>query len=214
MSNKLIKRPPAQSLVPSGDEWSTYKEIASIWSQAPGMLPAHLNTPEKVLATMLAARDLGLKTTAAFKGLYVTNGKIQMDGWAALALVQAKLKGFDYEIIKNDNEEAEIKGRRSPQHSWATGYFSIKLAAQAGLTDKDVWRKHTADMIFSKALLRMLRRVASDVLMGLVYDEEEMELIGSPSPVQVDKQAVEENVIDVPEILSNFEEEAHEPIKE
>jgi hypothetical protein len=216
VSSELVKRAP-QSLVPVGEEWAACKEIAEIWV-ASGMLPSHIKTPAQALATMLAARDFGIKHTAAFKGLWIMNGKVQMEAQVMLGLVIGRLPTFEYRIIEQTDAGCILEGRRDSSKPWLRASFNAKDALRAGLLDRNpTYKTYPVDMYFSKAAERLCRRVAPDILLGICYDKEEMEVIGTPSPagsVQIDKEdiadisATHEEIVDA-EIVS-----PNEPIKE
>ena len=218
MSQELVKRAP-QSLVPVGEEWKAYLQIAKVWVDS-GMLPAHVKTPQQALAIMLAARDLGLKHTAAFKGLFLTNGKIQMEFQTMLALALSKLPDMEFQVVERTNAGCTVRGRRRPNQEWQEARFDAKDALAADLLGKDTWKKYAPDMYYSKAGTRLLRMIAADVLMGLAYDQDEMEEIGKVSPagsVDISK----EDVIDISgseeikdaEIVSHNSNESNEEAK-
>lgn len=168
------------------------QQWATIWVES-GMLPAHIKTPAQALAIMFAARDLGLKPTAALKGLYVTNGKVGMEFQTMNALAQARLPGYELQVLERSKDVCKLRGRRSSNHSWTEISFTISEAAQAGLTTKDVWMKYPADMLYAKAGERLLRAIASDVLLGVAYDGDEMqEITKQPAPPTLsDPQTIE-----------------------
>lgn len=194
MSQELVKRAP-QSLVPVGDEWKAYLQIADVWVQS-GMLPSHVKTAQQALAIMLAARDLGLKHTAAFKGLFLTNGKIQMEFQTMLALALSKLPELEFQVVDRTNAGCTVRGRRKSSQEWQTAKFDAKDALAADLLGKDTWKKYAPDMYYAKAGTRLLRMIAADVMMGLCYDQDEMEEIGKVSPAG-SATIAQEDVIDI-----------------
>ena len=194
MSSELVKRAP-QSLVPVGEEWKAYLQIADVWV-ASGMLPTHVKTPQQALAIMLAARDLGLKHTAAFKGLFLTNGKIQMEFQTMLALALSKIPTMEFKVIERTNAGCVVAGRRRPDQDWQQARFDAKDALVADLLGKETWKKYAADMYYAKAGTRLLRIIAADVMMGLAYDQDEMEEIGKVSPAG-SVEIAKEDVIDL-----------------
>lgn len=194
MSEQLVKR-VSQSLVPVGEEWKAYLQIADVWV-ASGMLPTHVKTPQQALAIMLAARDLGLKHTAAFKGLFLTNGKIQMEFQTMLALALSKLPEMEFQVMERTNAGCAVRGRRNPRQEWQQARFDAKDALAADLLGKETWKKYAPDMYYAKAGTRLLRIMAADVLMGLAYDQDEMEEIGKTSPAG-SVTIAQEDVIDI-----------------
>jgi hypothetical protein len=159
-----------------GEELEAMQMWASVWI-ASGMLPAHLVKPEQVLAVMFAARDLGLKPTAALKGLYVVKGKVGMEFQTMNGLCQARLPEYELQVVERTASICKLRARRSRSHEFTEMSFTIQDAAQAGLTTGDVWKKYPADMLYAKCGERLLRAIASDVLLGISYDGEEMAII-------------------------------------
>lgn len=176
------RRAEAGSLVPMGEELAAMQQWADIWV-ASGMLPNHIVNASQALAIMFAARDLGLKPTAALKGLYVVKGKVGMEFQTMNGLCQAKLPEYELQVVERSNKACQLRARRSRAHEFTEMRFTIEDAAQAGLTTGDVWKKYTADMLYAKCGERLLRAIASDILLGIAYDGEEMQVItGTPQP--------------------------------
>jgi hypothetical protein len=131
------------------------------------------------------------------------NGKVAMEFQTMNALVQAKLPGYELQVMERSKDVCRLRGRRHSGHEWTEIAFTITEAAAANLTTGDVWKKYPADMLFAKAGERLLRVIASDVLLGIAYDSEEMVVItGKEQPTLNVTEQSDAMIIDA----TNFEE--------
>lgn len=82
-------------------------------------------------------------------------------------------QGGKVDFIQMDNEGCIGK--------WSFGQFSqveigftIQEAEKIGLTKKDTWKSYPSDMLFARAVMRSLRRIAPHIVAG-VYEQDEIE---------------------------------------
>jgi hypothetical protein len=200
-NGKLVKR-EVESLVPHGSEWLAMREQADVMVKS-GFLPAHLKTPEQVIAVMLAGRDLKIPPSTAIRNLFVVQGRVSMSADLMLALAYSRIPGFKFGVTRSTPEVAEVWSMR-PGSDKVNTVFTIKEAGAAGLTDKDIWRKYTAQMLLARAKAGNLRITAADALAG-VYTPGELggEEILTTTEVQPKVVMRDETIIDV---TDNFEE--------
>ncbi len=175
-------------------------------------------------AQIMTGLELGVPPMQAMSNIAIINGRPQVWGELAVALVLAK--GFEF--------DSGVSGEGDKREGWATvtrpggtkrkATFSVSQAKQAGLWDvrKEVpdawnngklkpndspWYKYPDDMLAWKATARALKRAASDVLKGVTL-REDMEH-PSNEPIDITPQAVPMNIPDIPETpVSSNETEA------
>lgn len=75
-------------------------------------------------------------------------------------------------LIRRDDPDYEHKA------TWTMG-----RATAAGLAGKGAWRQYPQSMLMNRAITEAVRMAASDVLLGVVYDPEE--LGSEPEPAEV-----------------------------
>lgn len=148
------------------------------------LAPRGLDTQAKVVVAVQLGAELGLAPMQALRCVYVTDGGTTgLRGDAALALVQRSGK---MELLKErwsgeegmDAWACSIWSRRvgGQEYSWS---YSVADAKKAGLWGRQSaqgrpmpWTLHPKDMLYYRALGRVLRRLYSDVLHGLHLVEE------------------------------------------
>jgi hypothetical protein len=117
------------------------------------------------------------------------------------------LPGFQIGVDESTDKVAKVWSQRQGGPKVETT-FTITEAAQAGLTDKDTWRKSTRQMLLHRAMTDNLRITAADALIGATYSVEELQDAGfesskKPAPIIDATYTVDESgLIDA----TNFEE--------
>lgn len=124
------------------------------------------DTPETILIKLQAGAELGFPPMRALSALVVVNGRLTLEGAAALALIRAK--GFAAEVFadgEGDNRRGVFKSKREGVDIEVS--FSLADAKRAGLASKDTYKSYQDDMLIWKAVSRGAKRYFSDVLLGL-----------------------------------------------
>ncbi len=137
------------------------------------------DSPEKVLASFLTGREIGLGPMSSTRHVTIIDGTPNVSAEAKLALIRRaghKVTG------SADNQHAEILGVRSDTGDRLTVTYTIEDALQAGsiqsiTEDRRVvarskqnrpmpWEQHTARMLWHAAIRELATRLFSDVTMG------------------------------------------------
>lgn len=162
--------------------WNTY--VAICQSIAQSGKAGKLRTPEQVLAVAIQGSELGLAPMTSVNWIDPIEGRLSIKAACAQALVLRDLPGSRFEIEEGD-DYCEVR-LSVPDRPVYTARFTVKMAETAGLVKPDSnWKKYQDDMLFSKAVLRAVRRVAPDVLCGM-YSPEELGEVQSSEPVTID----------------------------
>jgi hypothetical protein len=126
-----------------------------------------------ILACILYGRELGLGPMASLEGIHMIDGRPSLA--AATKLKRAREAGHSVEGESTD-ERATVKGVRADNGDTITVTFTIEDARRANLLSKDNWKKYPADMLWSRAISRLCRRLFDDVPGVLMADPDEAEL--------------------------------------
>jgi len=127
---------------------------------------------EKIFMVLMAAYDLGIKPTIALNGgIWNIQGKIEIS--ARLMTSMIRRAGHSLSIKQCDATACIIKGKRADNGDEAEASFTMDDAIKAGLASRDVWKKYTEDMLYSRAISRLGRRLFPDVI-GTAYVEGEI----------------------------------------
>lgn len=200
MNDKAIALAQPLSMTMS---WTELKEYAEIVARS-GLVPKHLATAEKLLATMVVARDLHLPASVVLRGmLYVVNGAVSCNSQLMMALLlrsgQVKIrisKGHDA-----DGPWVEVTMSRPSVGLEYTARWDEKRVKEshANLSpsgqEKAAWRFYRQTMIIWRAVAEAARVVAPDIIGGLYLPDE----LGVPTAVEGDNAILDldTEIIDV-----------------
>lgn len=141
---------------------------------ASGLMPAGLNTPEKVLVALQICHELGLPPMTSVGNIAVINGTPSLFGNLPLALVQksGKLKNFRESFIEKDDQVigATCMVQRNFQEE-ITRVFTLEDAKVAGLLGKGPWKQYPKRMLQFRARTWALKDAFPDILAGIGIEE-------------------------------------------
>jgi len=131
---------------------------------------AFRNKPGDILAAIQYGYEVGFTPMQALQSIYVTNGKPNLYGDAALALVMAS--GYLEAHDESDDGQMATCTVTRRGHKPHTTTFSVDDARRAGLANKDPWVKYPKRMRRYRALAAALKDKFPDVTKGLITAEE------------------------------------------
>lgn len=129
-------------------------------------------TPQAVMSTILAGRELGLPAMASLRSFHVVEGKPTMAADAMRALVLKSGKAEYFRCTERTAERATFVTKRKCEAEMSLSY-TIDEARTAGLVKTGGgWTKNPADMLVARASSKLCRLVYPDVTAGLYSPEE------------------------------------------
>ncbi len=174
------------------------KELAQIFIRS-GLIPAQLNTPEKVLVCLFKSQELGLPPLEGLSGMAVISGKTTLQGNLLLALINRSNKAKKIVIEENESYCTVTMSRRDYEFEYSFT-FSLDDAKKAGLLDKQIWKQYPKTMLKWRAVSGCARVVFSDVIGGLYTPEE----IISISDNEVNAKVDDEGNVEVIETSASY----------
>ena len=167
MADEVLEK---RSLVPAQSELTTMQTVAR--NAAASGLYTGVGSEQKILMILLAARELGIPPMQALNGgIYNIQGKIEIS--ARLMNSMIRRAGHSIVIKQCDSKACVMEGRRADNGDTFTSQFSMEDATKAGLAGRDNWKKFTEDMLYSRCMSRLARRLFPDVI-GTAYVEGEI----------------------------------------
>ena len=135
-------------------------------------------TPQAVLATVLAGRELGIPAMASLRAFHIIEGKPTMSAGTIQSLVLKSKHCRYFRCTERTAERATFVTKRGDDPEMALTY-TIEEGKQAWSKDEAAWKKsgwgrNPADMLVARAASKLARLVYPDVVAGL-YAPEEME---------------------------------------
>ncbi len=173
--NQLIRCNTSGGLILTSveDMWRT----ATMFAKS-GLCPAALDTPEKVVVTLQAGAELGLKPWQALNSIHVIKGKVSLSGSMMIGLVRNSDKCSSLRMSFTGTPgkpdfAAVVTSIRVGEDDPCVTEFSVRDATLAGLWDKgENWRKYPRDMLTWRAVSRHCRLYYSDVISGFYTPDE------------------------------------------
>jgi hypothetical protein len=175
---------PSQALVAAPPpEWNKQLEPRSMseagqlakWVHESRQFSAY-GTPQAVLATVLAGRELGLQAMASLRSIHIVEGKptLSADLIRALAMQHPDCRYFRCvaRVTTPGEERAVFVTKRGDDPEMSLTY-TIEEAKAAGLIrNGSGWVKNPADMCVARASAKLARLVYPEATFGLYLREE------------------------------------------
>lgn len=181
----LAQYQPREITVPAADPtggrlaaWAESLRAAHTIGQAlcsTAFAPAHFRgKPEDAAAAILYGDEIGLTPTAALRSIFVISGAPGLYARSMHALVLSR----GHEVWTEEESPAKVTvcGRRRGSSHVEKSTWTIDRARIAGYTNNAQYAKNPANMLYARALGDVCRKVAPDVLSGISYTVEELQL--------------------------------------
>ena len=138
-----------------------------------GLMPASLNTPQKVFIALQMGHELGLSPMIAVNNITAINGKAALSADIMVAVVR-KHPQFSGMEIKDDGNCCTVTIRRKvgDRVEVFSASFSDQDAKQAGLNDKENYKRYPKRMRKHRATGYCVRDAFPDPLAGFYPPEE------------------------------------------
>lgn len=170
-------------------------------------------------AAILLGMELGLEPMQSLQQIFVVGGKPAIYARTAVALVKSRA-GIIVQTVDSSDESVTVSATDPRTGQVEVSTWDLGRAERAGYVGN---KKYTSDpqaMLYAKAAMEVCRKIAPDVLMGIPYAREELELdpqqLSAPRRVNSTRRGVDglraaiAPVIE-PEIVGEEEEEDQEP---
>lgn len=125
-------------------------------------------------ASILMGDELGLSPLAALRSLYVVHGTPALYARAMVALAQSH--GHEIWTEISTSERVVVCGQRRGSQHVEKADWTMARARTAGYTSNTKYATNSQEMLYSKAAAEVARKVAADVLAGVPYSVEDIEL--------------------------------------
>lgn len=121
-------------------------------------------------AAVLQGITLGLDPLTALQQIYIIHGRPGMYAEAMVGLVKAH--GHDVWTEDISDTRAVVCGRRAGAEHTERVVITMDMARKAGWTSNQAYTKTPQDMLYARAAGRVAKRLAPEVLLGIVSVEE------------------------------------------
>lgn len=195
MSNIQQYQEPATDLATSDDGLELLVKQAKAMEAAHQLATALCNTqmvpatfrgkPDDGAAAILYGAELGLKPQQALQQVFVVHGQPAIYARTMAGLL--KSKGYRFQTVESTDDSVTVHGT-SPRGEEEVSTWSIDRAKKAGYTSNKKYQSDPQAMLYAKALSEVCRKLAPDVLLGITYTAEDLELEAKPVQMQATRQ--------------------------
>jgi len=131
-------------------------------------------TPQAALLVIMSGRELGIGAMASLRSFHVVEGKPTPSAQLLMGLCLKAAACETFEIIEDSREQAVVVTKRRDWKQSKTWTFDTEDAKDAGLLNKNNWKKYRRDMLLNRCVARAARFTCPEVVANL-YDPEELE---------------------------------------
>ncbi|MFR9865642.1 hypothetical protein ACL1NM_14375 [Corynebacterium striatum] len=158
------------------------------------MVPATFRgKPDDGAAAILYGAEVGLKPQQALQQVFVVHGQPAIYARTMAALLKAK--GYTFSTVETSDTSVTVEGH-SPRGEREISTWTIDRAKKAGYTSNKKYQSDPQAMLYAKALSEVARKLAPDVLLGIKYTAEDLEL--EPVKMTATRQDVAEQALAAP----------------
>jgi len=158
-------------------------ELGKIFAES-GIFP-DIKSAAQGYIKILAGKELGLSPMQAINSFYFVNGRLGIVAQTLGALVK-KSEKYDYKISNHTDQECSIDFFKLGEEKEKIGesHFNLKMAAKAGIVNKDNWKNYPMNMLFARALMNGVRWFCPDAVSAFTYSVEELEDLNIQKPIE------------------------------
>jgi hypothetical protein len=166
--------PTGGRLVAWAQAASAANSLAEALTQTAFVPAAFRGNVADATAALLMGDELGLSPIAALRSIYVVHGTPALYAKAMVGLALA----HGHEVWTEESTDAKVTvcGRRKGTDHTERSVWTIARARTAGYTSNRKYATNPQEMLYSKAASEIARKVAADVLAGMPYSVEDIEL--------------------------------------
>ena len=213
--NEIMIRSPddVNKGIPSAHEMQVFQCLAKHACES--KLYRNYGDINGIMITILAARELGISPMLALNGgLQLINGKMEISARLMNALMRRN--GISITIKETSDTICTLIGKRQDSGDTVTSTYSIEEAQKASLIKPGGgWVKNPKDMLFARAISRLARQLAPDVIGGC-YVEGEIKALESdidiPKDIPIEEESPSKKEELAKKLLELFPQEDHEKL--
>ena len=153
-------------------------KLATVLANTQMVPQIYRGKPDDAAAAILYGAEVGLKPQQALQQVFVVHGQPAIYARTMVALLKAK--GYRFETVESTDEAVTVRAT-SPRGEVEEATWTIDRAKKAGYVSNKKYSTDPQAMLYSKAASEVSRKIAPDVLLGIRYSAEDLEL---EQPVQ------------------------------
>lgn len=175
-------------LMQHADAMGAAKQLADALCDSDLVPATYRGKPGNGAAAILYGAELGLNPIQSLQQIFVVHGAPAIYARTGVALL--KRHGFLIETVSSTDDAVTVRATDPRTGQVEESTWDIARATKAGYTSN---KKYTTDpqaMLYAKAAMECCRKIAPDVLLGIPYSREELELEQQPTRVRSERGGV------------------------
>jgi hypothetical protein len=123
-------------------------------------------------AAVMYGMEIGLSAMQSAQNVFVVKGKPAV--YARTMAGQVRQAGYVIDPVEESDTKCVWKALRDG--TWAFSEWTIERAQQAGYTSNELYQKNPQEMLRAKAIAEVCRIKFQDILLGMAYSVEDLQL--------------------------------------
>jgi hypothetical protein len=144
-------------------------------------------------AAILLGDELGMSPLVALKSIYVVHGTPALYARTMVGLAQAH--GHEIWTVETTDARVVVRGQRKGSDHIEEAVWTTTRAQKAGYTNNKQYVSNPQAMLYAKAAGEIARKIAADVLSGMAYSVEDMELEQAEPTVTVKRSEAKPTLV-------------------
>lgn len=146
------------------------------------MVPSvYRGKPEEGAAAILYGAELGLNPVQSLQQIFNVQGKPAIYARTMVALVKAK--GYLIQTVESSDTSVTVVGKDPQTGVEEVSTWTYDRAQMAGYTKNAKYDSDPQAMLYAKAATEVCRKLAPEVLLGIAYSREELDMEPRVDPV-------------------------------
>ncbi|MEH3142488.1 MAG: hypothetical protein PGN37_20415 [Mycobacterium kyogaense] len=175
-------------LMAHAESMTAAKQLADALCDSELVPATYRGKPGNGAAAILYGAELGLNPIQSLQQIFVVHGAPAIYARTAVALL--KRHGIVIETVSSTNDAVTVRGSDPRTGQVEESTWDIARADLAGYTSNKKYKTDPQAMLYAKAAMEVCRKIAPDVLLGIPYAREELELEQQPTRVRSERGGV------------------------
>lgn len=179
-------------LMAHAEAMQTAKQLADALCETDLVPQTYRGKPGNGAAAILYGAELGLNPIQSLQQIFVVHGSPAIFARTAVALLKSRA-GIVVQTISSNDDSVTVSATDPSTGQVETSTWDIKRAERAGYTGNKKYSTDPQAMLYAKAAMEVCRKIAPDVLLGIPYSREELELeqaVAAPRKVASSRRGV------------------------
>lgn len=152
-------------------------KIATVLVSTQMVPQIYRNKPDDAAAAILYGAELGLKPLQSLQQVFPVHGQPAIYARTMIGLLKAR--GYLFQTITSTDQSVTVRGT-SPAGEVEESTWTFERAQKAGYTGNKKYMTDPQAMLYAKAAAEVARKLAPNILLGIAFTDEELQLEQKP----------------------------------